>query len=1181
MRTSIRASHVVLLELILCGAAFCQEFRATISGVITDPSGATVAGAKIVATEVRTNTKASTISDSAGRYSISFLAPGDYQLSAEAPGFKQFLRQGIHLGPGDHPVIDVSLQLGQPSETVEVVGDTPLVNTENASVGQTITTKEVEDLPLNGRTPLVLAQLSLGVMATAQPSLVHPFDLAGPANISIAGTPSQSSELLIDGSPDETWDMRIAYSPPQDAVQQVQVKAFDTDAAYGHNSGGSLDQIIKSGTNQLHGTVWEFNQPNNLTANTFFNNKSGAPTPVTHYNQYGVTAGGPMVLPKFNGRNKLFWFFAWEGLKDSQPNSTYLTVPTDAEKKGDFSALLAGGSQFQLYDPYSAVLSGTTVKRTAIPNNVITTPLNPIAVASMKFYPEPNIAPQGANGTNNYLSNAPTVDDYSNELGRLDYNMSDRSHLSFEIRHTDYSQTKNVYFGNIAEGSILTRANQGASLDEVYTLTPTTMLDARLNFTRMDEDHSLPSAGFDPSTLGFPSYIGGSSNFLQLPIINLTTFQALGASSANALPSQSLQFFSDVVKQKGGHSLKFGVDLRQMRLNVTQYGNSTGTFSFGNTYVRAASNSSSTVAQGQDLASFLMGLPTSASYDINTAASLFQYYFAGFVQDDWRVKKNLTVNLGFRWDYETPWSEVYARTVNGFDTTSPNPLASAAIAAYAAHPISQIPVGSFVVPGGLTFANSSNRGTYDINSRMVSPRFGFAWTPDRLHGKTVIRGGFGIFVQPLTVASLSMSGPLLSSTSSSYSTNPNINQEGFSQTTSLSVPGSVTTPIATLVNPFTSGLLQPAGSSAGLATFEGQTVTFMAPEMQNPYSIRWNFDIQQTLPGNMMFEIGYVGNHAVHLPVPQTQLNAVPNQYLSTLPTRDATVNSALTASVTNPFAGLSTSLNTATTTVAQLLVPFPEFPAGTSSSGWSGGSGVIEQNLTIGQSYFHSLNMRLQKRFSAGLQLTANYMFSKDIEKITWLNPGQLEKRISPFDHTSNFVLASSYELPFGHGRHFTIARRWADLIAGGWTLSGMYHFETGPPIVWSNGSTSTPGDYVFSGGPGSLVVNPRQTNGTAFDTTQFATNSTQTFAYHLRTFSTTFPNIRADGINQLDMSILKKFNITEKMYFQLRGEAFNLLNHPVFAAPNVQATNGSFGLITTQLNRSRTLQVGARFVF
>ena len=386
MRMSIRASHVVLLELIFCGAAFCQEFRATISGVITDPSGGTVAGAKIVATEVRTNAKASTISDSAGRYSIPFLAPGDYQLSAEAPGFKQFLRQGIHLGPGDHPVIDVSLQLGQPSETVEVVGDTPLVNTENASVGQTITTKEVEDLPLNGRTPLVLAQLSLGVMATAQPSLVHPFDLAGPANISIAGTPSQSSELLIDGSPDETWDMRIAYSPPQDAVQQVQVKAFDTDAAYGHNSGGALDQIIKSGTNQLHGTAWEFNQPNNLTANTFFNNKSGAPTPVTHYNQYGVTAGGPMVLPKFNGRNKLFWFFAWEGLKDSQPNSTYLTVPTDAEKKGDFSALLAGGSQFQLYDPYSAVLSGTTVKRTAIPNNIITTPLNPIAVASMKFY---------------------------------------------------------------------------------------------------------------------------------------------------------------------------------------------------------------------------------------------------------------------------------------------------------------------------------------------------------------------------------------------------------------------------------------------------------------------------------------------------------------------------------------------------------------------------------------------------------------------------------------------------------------------------------------------------------------------------------------------------------------------------------------------------------------------------
>jgi hypothetical protein len=1177
----MKASQVAALAVLFTSTAFCQEYRGAISGAVTDPTGAVVGGVTIVATETRTNSRTQTVSDGQGQYTISFLAPGEYEISAEAPGFKKFVRQQVHLDPGDHPIVDIALALGAASQEVQVSGEVPLVNAVNATVGQTVTTKQVEDLPLDGRTPLILAQLAIGVLSTSQPSLVHPFDSATPADISIGGTPSQTNEILIDGAPDETWDMRVAYSPPQDAVQQVQVDAFDTDAAYGHTGGGTLDQILKSGTNSVHGSAWEFNQPDNLDANTFFNNEKGVATPVTHFNQYGVTAGGPMVLPKFNGRNKLFWFFAFEGIKDSQPNTTFLTVPTDAEKQGNFSALLAGGSQFQLYNPFSAVLSGSTVKRTAFAGNIIPSQdINAIAQAYLQFYPEPNTT-AGANGTNNYLANAPTTDDFNNELGRMDYNMTDNSHLSFEIRRTDYTQSKNDYFGNVSQGSILVRQNWGGSLDEVYTLSPTTMLDVRLNFTRMNEVHELPSDGFDPSSLGFPSYIGGSSVFEQLPIMALTTFQPLGASGASLLPSQSIQLFGDVVKQFGKHSLKFGVDVRQMRLSDITYGDSTGSFSFGNTYDRASSSSSSTVAQGQDLASFLMGLPTSAEYDVNTYASMYQYYYAGFVQDDWRIRRNLTINLGLRWDYEQPWSEAYARTVNGFDTTDPNPLAAAAIAAYAKHPISQVPASSFAVPGGLTFASSGNPGSYSVTSHIPSPRVGFAWSPDKFHAKTVIRGGFGIFVEPITIDSLSLSGPLLSSTSSAFSTTALVNQQGFSQSTTLSVPGSVVTPLATLSNPFTSGILTAVGNSAGLGTFEGQNIAFLAPQMQNPYSIRWDLDIQQTLAKNLMLEVAYVGDHAVHVPVPQTQLNAIPSQYLSTLPVRDASVNSALSASTANPFSGLSTSLNTSTTTVGQLLVPFPEFPAGTSSSGWNGGGGVIEQNATLGQSFFHALNVSLQKKASGGLLFTGNYMYSKLIDEDTWLNPGELERRISPFDHTQHFVFATTYELPFGRGRQFNVGPRWADYVIGGWVLNGIYTYETGAPIVWSNASTTTPGDYVFFGGPGALTVNPSETSGPAFNTALFVTNSSNTFAYHLRTFSTTFSNLRDDGIDNVDASLLKQFNVTETMYLQLRLEGFNLFNHPEFNPPNVQATNGSFGLITSQLNRSRALQIGARFVF
>ena len=1175
----MKSSLVATLAMVaLTATAFGQEFRGTVSGTVTDQTGAAIANAQVTAVENGTNAKAETKTDSAGQYVLPFLAPGQYRVTVRADGFQQAVRSSVELGSGEHPVIDVRLAVGDVTQQVEVTAETPLVNSENASMGQSITTAQVEDMPLNGRTPMMLAQLAMGVISTTQPSLVHPFDSAAPAALSIGGLPSQTSELLMDGSPDATWDLRLAYSPPQDAVLEVRVKAFDNDAAYGHTGSGTANQILKSGTNSLHGTLWEFNQPDNLTANTYFNDKAGIPNPVTHQNQYGLTAGGPVYIPRtFDGRNKLFWFFAWESMIDSQPNTTLLTVPTTQERQGDFSALLPAGSQYQLYDPNTAVLNGTTVTRTALASNMI--PLNrlsPIATSYLNYFPLPNVTSGvGPTGVNNYISNATTKDNFVNFLGRTDYNMSARSRAFFDVRRTNYSQGKNNYFDNVSNGSILIRQNWGSTLDEVYTINPQTVLDLRLNYTRMNEAHSLPSQGVDPTQLGFPSYMASNSNFLQLPIIGLTTYQPLGANSANLLPSQSLQLFGDVVMSRGKHTIKIGGDVRQYRLNVIQFGNATGTFSFGNTYVRSSSSASSTVAQGQDLASFLLGLPTSGTYDINTYSSMSSYYFSGFVQDDWRVSKTLTVNLGLRFDSETPYAEKYGRTVNGFDSTTPNPLAAAAIAAYAKSPVTQISPANFAVNGGLDFASPNNGDSYNVGTHPFSPRVGLAWSPERSHGKTAVRAGFGMFVAPITVANLNVNG--------AYSTNPLINQEGFSASTTFSIPGTIVTPTNSLSNPFPTGLLAPAGASGGLATFEGQTLTFLNPEMKNPISLRWNLDVQHNLTPTLMIEAGYIGNHAYHLPVSVTQLNGIPEQYLSTLPVRDATVNTALTASVANPFKGLNTSLNTATTTVAQLLAPFPEFPVGTSASGYSGSSGIIEQNLSIGRSYFDALPVHVEKRLSHGLSLTGNYIFSRLIERDSWLNAGDpgLEKRISPFDHTNRFVTGFTYELPVGRGKALNLNSRLANEVFGGWTFNSIYSWQTGAPILWVNGSTTSPGDYVSFAAPGALTVDPRNTNSPAFNTALFATNSTQAFSYHIRTFSTTFPNLRADGINQLDSSFLKRFTITEKTYLQLRFEAFNLLNHPSFAAPSTTASSSSFGQITSQANRSRQLQFGARLVF
>ena len=637
-----------------------------------------------------------------------------------------------------------------------------------------------------------------------------------------------------------------------------------------------------------------------------------------------------------------------------------------------------------------------------------------------------------------------------------------------------------------------------------------------------------------------------------------------------------MQIFGDWVKIKGSHTFKFGGDGRQYNLNTFTAGNSTGTYSFsGNSYVRASSSASSTVAAGQDFASFLLGLPYSATYDLNTFGSWYSYYGAVFAQDDWRVSRTLTVNLGVRFDHDAPYHEKYGRTVDGFNDTTPSPLAAAAVSAYAKSPVAQLPAGQFNPVGGLTFPTGGNTTAYNNTSHLVSPRVGFAWSPDALHGKTVIRGGFGMFVSPVTISTLAITG--------AYSTNPITNQEGFSQSTAPAVTNNTyLTPAITLSNAFAGGLNPPAGSSAGLNTFAGQNISFLSPNVSNPYALRWNMGFQHQLTRNMLLEAVYVGNHAVHLPVAVTQLNGLPRSLLSTLPVRDPNEN-YLSNPVANPFSGLQTSQNTATTTVAQLLAKYPQFPIGYSSGSWSGSSGIIEQNLNVGSSYFQSLNVHLQQRASNNLYFTFNYIWSKLIEKDSWLNDtdAQPEKRISPSDHPQRFVMAARYQLPIGAGQRFDLHGRWANSFAGGWYINTIYTFQIGPPITWVNGSSASPGDYVYLGG--SLNLNARQVNGLAFNTSDFDTKAADAFNYHIRTFSTTFPNLRAGGINQFDVSVLKRFMLpkSERRYFELRGEAFNIVNHPVFAAPNTTATNAAFGTITATANLVRTIQVAGKIVF
>ena len=493
------------LACLLPPALFSQEFRGTISGAVTDGTGGTIAGAKITVTETHTNTKVETVTESTGQYSAPFLLPGDYDIAAKMPGFKEFIRKGVHLGAGEHPVIDMRLDVGETTTSVEVTADVPLVNSENASIGHAITTKEVEDLPLNGGSPWMLSQLEIGVIYSpfnSNSSVQQTYDSSN--NFSIAGTPTQSSEMLLNGAPNATWDMRSAYTPPKDAVQEVRTTVLNTDASFGHTRGGTINMVMKTGTNELHGSMWENMQPSNLTANSFFNNAKGLGNPLTHYNQYGLTAGGPVYLPKvFNGKDKLFWFFAWQHDKNTQPFTSFISVPTDAEKRGDFSQILQTDGT-QLYDPFSATPQR---QRDCAPaasrqSSFRQARINPITQQYLKFFPAPNVV--GVSSTSrpdgyfNYGTTAPNTNIADNQSLQLDYNMSNRSRMSFNVRHNTLDAKKNDYFQNIASGTITSRENWGGSVDEVYTLSPTSILNLRLNYTYMAESSTDSEPGLRP-----------------------------------------------------------------------------------------------------------------------------------------------------------------------------------------------------------------------------------------------------------------------------------------------------------------------------------------------------------------------------------------------------------------------------------------------------------------------------------------------------------------------------------------------------------------------------------------------------------------------------------------------------------------------------------------------------------
>jgi hypothetical protein len=1152
------------------------------TGQITDSSGAAVKGAQVTVTNVSTNVSSAATSDESGNYTVLYLIPGQYSVSVEAKGFKKLVRHGLEVRVGDKLTLDLQLEIGTVQETLDVTADAPLLESVSATTGQVIDRRRISELPLSDGNPFVLSRLAPGIAYTGDLKFSRPFDNAGTSAIVVDGAPG-GNEFTLDGSPNMASGRRVAFVPPADAVQEFKVVTASFDAQQGHTAGASVDVAIKSGTNSLHGTLYEFVRNDILSANDFFLNAAGkdedkdgkADRAPLRYNRYGGSVGGPIWVPKlYNGKDRTFFFFTFEGIKDSFPEPGLFTVPTEAERRGDFSALLSQG--IRIFDPLTARRDGSRIRRSPFTNNVIpSNRLHAIGVAYVSFYPQPNLAGD-AQGRNNFIGPNGRSDDFHSETMRFDHTLTDKQKFFFRYTHNNRIEARGNWTGAVngvrPTGNFLFRINDGGTYDHVYSMTPSTILNFRIGFSRFNEPSIRQHEGeFDPASLGFSSttasLFGGARYFPRFEFPS-GTFSNLGDSLGGGSTHNIYSFQPTLSRLMGAHSVRVGYDFRSYRENGIPGPHAAGRYDFGKAFTRETDQSGTDAPIGQELAALLLGQPTGGFIDRSAFRSNQTVYNAVFFHDDWKATQKLTLNLGIRYELEGATTERFNRNIRGFDDTAASPIEAAAAAAYAANPIPEIPASAFKVRGGLLFADEKRRGFWESDKNNVQPRLGFAYQVDQ---KTVVRGGWAIYTVPAIIAG--------------------VNQPGFSQATQI-VPtlDNGLSFVANLSNPFPSGVTEPPGSSLALATFMGRDIAFLPIEASNPQSQRWELSVQRELPGRWVVEAAVIGTRGYDINV-GFNLNAVPGVYLSRSPFRDQGTVNFLTTNVANPFRGLipGTTLGTSSTVQRQqLLRPFPQFLN-------------IGSQRFDGTSSYRSLQLRGEKRFSHGYTLLASYTWSSFFERVSLLNDvdPNLERRVSGADIPHRIVVSGIWELPFGRGRKW--GRDWhkaIDGVIGGWQLQGIFQAQDGFPLTLGNiyysgdlknirtniaGKTARVqtlvdiSGFYFSDAAVRVDNDPNK----PLDPVKQRADQRIRLANNIRTLPSRLPWFRGQGLHLWDLSIIKKVSISETVKVELRGEFLNAFNHAQFNNPSLDPTSTNFGIITSQNNLPRNVQLGFKVTF
>jgi carboxypeptidase family protein/TonB-dependent receptor-like protein len=1190
--TRSRSAALVLLALFAAGMpAAAQDFRGGIRGTVSDSTGGVLPGVTVTVTNAATGVGLTVVTDDRGLFEVLYLNGGVYTVKAELSGFKTVVRANNEVRVGDVLQLALTLSAGGVQETVQVTAETSMLNTTTGISGTTVDAKQIAELPLGDGTAYMLTRLAPGIADSSDLHFARPADNGNLAGITANGVQG-GNEFTIDGAPNMSNARGVGFSPPSDAIAQFKVQTNAFDAQTGHTAGAVVNLALKSGTNAFRLGSGYFNRNDSRSSTPLLTIRAGGTKPTREYNRYTGTLSGPIV------KNKTFFMASFEHLRDVQPEPASYTVPTEKMRAGDFSEFTT-----QVFDPATVTSAGA---RTAFAGNVIPAArISPVAAAYAALYPLPN---KPGVTVGNYFTNQLRPYDYDSGMGRIDHNFSSGNRLfgttywnkRREDRYNWAQDAANATNGGAINGFLVTkgfdyRSNVGVTGGYTSALSSRLLFDLRTSWARFGESRD-PAQEFDPMKLGFASSAQPLfASFHYLPLFTFGSFSttnenstiaSLGARRSDwgngfSRPMDTLSVTPTLTKIWGEHTARLGYDWRWQKWNIVSDGFPGGRFQFNGAYTRAT-NSAALNDRAQSWAQFLLGLPTAATgavatpgtsssqFEIASPGEFHQMYHGLFAQDDWRVSPKLTLNLGLRLEINGGMSEVHNRNLGGFDTTSTNPIEAAAVAAYAASPIPQIPVSAFKVKGGLLFAD----GPVNKTVTKAMPRAGFSYL---LNNRTNIRGGFGLFSYDYFFE--------------------NINQAGFSQSTPVLVTtdNGITFTGATLANPLPGGqLVQPVGSALGLRSQLGQNLgTLYAPDREAAYYRRWEVSVQRDWRGGWVSAFTYIGSRGVNLPVAR-QTNNIPMAYLSTSRSRDTATESLLSATVTSPFAGLlpGSTLNGASVARSQLLRPFPEF-----------GTFAIEEYT--GSDRYDAATVQIEKRFTSGNSLTAQYTRSSLHDKLNFLNPqdGVLDDRVSPSDRPNRFSIGTSLRLPFGHHERFGKGwNRAVDTVLGGWQLSGTYQYQDGFPLSWGSqyydASCGDPKALVsrigqkVSGGIAGLDVPAWDVSCFYFHDAAVQTAGVDTPALqradqriqlgnNVRYFPSTLPHVRTDNLHLLDLGLYKNFRLAHGMKLQVRMEAINALNYTVLWNPDTNPRNATFGFINQDRNNPRDIQIGARFTF